>query len=442
MRTQSIAPLLLAASGALVSLPTLAEQELFTDSDGTTKILFNVDLIGAAYQSQNSWFGESASLIGEDTDAWADFGVEPQITLEMPMGEGTFFGAISGVYTSTYGTDASLVGAGLDDTSEATLEQGHIGWRAEDFFEGIEGDTFTLTLGKQDYNIGTGLLMNDGGGDGGERGGWYLGMRKTFSEALIASLKTDKWLAEGFTLKNRPRAGGTQGEAYGTNVEYTYGEMVTFGGTYMNVDPNTTGSVDADVFSARVDWRTMGGFGISGEYVDESSSQIDANGFYGQVSYELMDTRWSPVLSYRYAHFDGDNPATAIDERFREIAYGYTDWGFWYQGEITGEYALGNGNLESQMLRAKVQPKEGVTVNFFYYNFTLDQPGDPGFGVTSDDWGDEVNFTVEWEASDNLYIIGVIGALFPGDGAEQYVGATPGSTDDWLHAMLYMMYSW
>ena len=43
----------------------LAEQELYTDSEGTTKITFNVDLIGAAYQSENSWFGESVSFIGE-----------------------------------------------------------------------------------------------------------------------------------------------------------------------------------------------------------------------------------------------------------------------------------------------------------------------------------------------------------------------------------------
>jgi hypothetical protein len=430
-------------SAAMVHGTVRAEQELYADSEGTTKVLFNVDLIGAAYSSQNSWFGESASVFGEDTDNWADFGVEPQITLEMPMGEGTFFGAVSGVFTSTYGTDASGYGAGLDDTSESTLEQGHIGWRAEDFFERIEGDTFSITLGKQDYNIGTGLLMNDGGGDGGERGGWYLGMRKTFSEALVVSLDTDKWLAEGFTLKNRPRPGGTQGDVQGINVEYKYGETATFGGTYMNADPNTPGSDDADVYSGRVDWQLMNGFGISGEYVDESSSQIEANGYYGQVSYELMDTRWTPILSYRFAHFDGDNPGTAIDERFREIAYGYTDWGYWYQGEITGEYALGNGNLESHMFRAKVQPKDGVTVNLFYYRFGLDQPG--SFGVASDDWGDEVNFTVEWEASDKLYVMGVLAALFPGDGAQQFVCAgNPAcdGSDDWLHAMLYMMYSW
>jgi hypothetical protein len=34
--------------------------------------------------------------------------------------------------------------------------------------------------------------------------------------------------------------------------------------------------------------------------------------------------------------------------------------------------------------------------------------------------------------------MGVIAALFPGDGAQQFVGGN----DDWLHAMLYMMYSW
>jgi hypothetical protein len=427
---------IVAASAGSMHHLALAEQELFTDSEGTTKIVFSVDVIGAGYQSQNSWFGESASFIGENTDSWADFGVEPKVSLEMPMGEGMLFGQVSGVYTSTYGTDASGVGAGLDDTSETTLEQGHIGWRAEDFFEGIEGDTFSVTLGKQDYNIGTGMLINDGGGDGGDRGGWYLGMRKTFSEALVVSLDTDKWLAEGFKLKNRPRAGGTQGAAHGINAEYRDNDAVTLGGTYMNADPNTPGSVDADVYSARIDWQLMSGFGISGEYVDESSDQLDAVGYYGQVSYALEDARWMPTLSYRYAHFDGDNPGTPIDERFREIAYGYTDWGFWYQGEITGGYALGNGNLESQMVRAKLQPKEDVTVNLFYWHFTLDQPA--SFGVTSDDWGDEINFTIEWAASDNLFIMGVIGALFPGDGAQQFVGGN----DDWLHAMLYMMYSW
>ena len=101
----------------------------------------------------------------------------------MPVGKGTLFGKVSGVYTTTAGDDASGLTIGLDDTDELTVEQAHIGWRSEDLFDGIEGDKFSIAFGRQDYNIGTGLLINDGGGDGGERGGWYMGMRKAFSDA-------------------------------------------------------------------------------------------------------------------------------------------------------------------------------------------------------------------------------------------------------------------
>ena len=125
------------------------------------------------------------------------------------------------------------------------------------------------------------------------------------------------------------------------------------------MDPNLENVETLDVASVRLDWHGPGGFGLSGEYVDESSSQADATGFYGQISYAPQNTRWSPALSYRYASFDGDDPATEDDELFREIAYGFTDWGSWYQGEITGEYVFGNGNLNSNLVRLKMQPQEG-----------------------------------------------------------------------------------
>jgi hypothetical protein len=206
----------------------------------------------------------------------------------------------------------------------------------------------------------------------------------------------------------------------------------------MEVDSNLPGAATLDVYSARANWRAASGFGLAGEYVDETSSQIKATGYYGEVSYAAMKNSWSPVFSYRYAHFDGDNPATPVDERFREIAYGYTDWGSWYQGEITGEYALGNGNLVSQMVRVKMQPKEDLTLNVMYYKFTLDQPA--SFGVTDKNWGDEINFTVEWAVNERVYVIGVLGALMPGDGALQYAGGPRDS--DWTHGMLYVSYSW
>lgn len=429
----SMAAALLAASAGVVQ----AEQEVWTNSDGMTKLTFSVDVIGAAFSATDSWFGESATVLGASTDDWAEFGAEPKLALTMPMGEGEFFGEVSGVYTSTYGDDASGLTIGLQDKQELTLEQGHVGWRAEDFFENIPGDMFSLTIGRQDYNIGTGLLINDGAGDGGERGGWYLGMRKAFSESTVVSLTTEKWLAEGFNLKNRPRQGGTQGQAYGTNVEYTFDFGLMLGGTYMLANDNLPGSDQADIASARFDWQLMDtGLGFSGEYVDQSSDQIDATGFYGQVSYALDNESWMPTFSYRYAAFDGDDPATTLDEDYRGIAYGFTDYGTWYQGEITGNYPLSNTNLKSHMLRATMQPKEGITLNALYYQFSFDQPLNISSG-TSDDWGDEINFAVDWEASDRLYVIGVLGLLMPGTVAEDLIG-----NNDWLQAMLYLSYSW
>jgi hypothetical protein len=90
----------------------------------------------------------------------------------------------------------------------------------------------------------------------------------------------------------------------------------------------------------------------------------------------------------RRATFSGDDLATPLDERFREIAYGMTEWGSWYQGEITGEYALGNGNLDSRLARLTLAPTDAVTFDVLYYRFTLEQPA--SFGATADDWGGRV----------------------------------------------------
>ena len=55
-----------------------------------------------------------------------------------------------------------------------------------------------------------------------------------------------------------------------------------------------------------------------------------------------------------------------------------------------------------------MQPKEELTLNLLYYNFTIDQPA--SLGITSDDWGDEINFTVDWQVNDRLYVMGVLAA--------------------------------
>jgi hypothetical protein len=412
-----------------------AQIELYEKDD--TKLDLNVNVVGAVFTGSDSWFGESTTFLGADTDHWAELGLEPGLSFETGVGGGTLFAALSGVYTNTFDDDASGLAVGLADADDVTLEQAHLGWKVEDLFSGLEEDSFSITGGRQDYSIGTGLIVNDGGGDGGERGGWYIGMRKAFKNAVIASLKSKRYLVEAFRLENDPRAGGTSGNAVGGNFEYSFPDQGTFGGSYLLVDANLPMTPDLDVYSARGSWKFFEALGVGGEFVHETSSQIEADGWYGQVSWDARNMAWTPTFSYRYAHFDGDDPATADDESFREIAYGFTDYGTWYQGEIAGNYPLANGNLNSHLLRAKAQPREDVTLNVLLYNFTLDEPATLDPGVTDDHFGDEIDLAIDWEATKKLYVIGVVGVLLPGDAAEQWVGGN----DDWTYAMVYGSYT-
>jgi hypothetical protein len=435
-RPKGVTLLALVACG--VSRAVLADwNEIETQraNDGT-KWAYRVDAIAALYSSNDAWFGASESFLGADIDSWADLGLDAGLSFETKLGGGTLFSELSGVYSSTGGDgDASGSTIGLADTSALTLELAHVGWKAADLFEGMENDTLSITVGRQNYNIGTGLLINDGGADGGEHGGWYLGLRTAFSDALVVSLDSDRWLVEAFSLKNRPREGGTQGEVYGANAEYKLDERTRIGGTLIQADSNVPGNAKLDVLSARASWKRpekdgSGALGLAGEYVDQSSSQISATGYWLEIS---LNNDYVPVASYRYAHFDGDDPATAKDERFREIAYGSTDWGAWYQGEITGQYALGLGNLVSHQLRFTAEAE--TTLNLLYYKFRLDEPA--SFGVTSKDWGDEVDVVLDWQAGEHFLITGVVGVLFPGAAAEQYAGGG----DNWIHAMAYVKFS-
>jgi hypothetical protein len=429
---------LVAAAIALLAASTAAAYDLLDIKGTATKLSVNADTVGAAFFNSNSWFGQSEEFLGANTDHWQELGVEPRLSFETRSGKGTLSAQLSGVYTKTYDDDASGLTVGLDDTDSFTLEQANIGWKVTDLFEGLEKDEFSITIGRQDYTIGTGLIVNDGGGDGGERGGWYLGMRKAFEDSVIVRLNTDKWLLEGFHIENRPRGGGIKGHADGANAEYTFADGVKLGGSYLKVDPNLPDADSLNVFSGRIDWGGERKLHLRGEYVTEQNDQIDANGWYTEISYHADTVSWSPTFSYRYAHFDGDDPRTADDEQFREIAYGFTDYGTWYQGEIAGNYPLGNANVVSHMLRAKLKPREDLTMNVLCYRFMLDQPRSLDPAVTDHHFGDEVDVTFDWQATDKLYFIGVIGALFPGDAAKQWTGGN----DNWLYSMLYLSYAW
>lgn len=423
----------------LFSTAVAGADTLYENGDGSTRLTVSANVMGAVFSTHDPWFGESESFIGADVDQWAELGLEPSFNFETAVGNGVLFAELSGVFTTTFNDDASGLTIGLNDTRAFKTEQAHIGWRVDDVFSGLEGDTFSIIAGRQDYSIGTGLQVNDGSSDGAELGGWYLGMRKAFAESILLRLDSDRWLFEASHMENQPRRGGITGSGSGINLEHKFNDSLLLGGSYLYIDSNIGTVGRYNVYSARAEVQPVSSLTLSGEYVTQHGDLQNAQGFFADLRYSFgsAESR-SPTLTYRFSRFDGDSPGTGTNEDFRMVAYGFTDYSYWFQGEITSGYILGNDNLQSHMLRLQAQPHEDVSLNIFYYDFTLDEPTSLAPNVQSDDWGDELNLIVDWQVSDSLSLNTVLGALIPGDAAQQWTGGD----DTWAHFMLLMSYSW
>ena len=91
MKAKTLLCATLVASTSLFTSAALAEYELYNQNG--TKLTFNADLAVVGFANSNSWFGESEAFLGADTDTWMELGFEPQLSLEAPLGKGTFFGS-------------------------------------------------------------------------------------------------------------------------------------------------------------------------------------------------------------------------------------------------------------------------------------------------------------------------------------------------------------
>lgn len=434
----TIVPLLSAFSLATSSL-AWSDNKVY--EQGGVKLDLLAEIQGGIFGNTDSWFGNSDDFLGENTDHWSEVAAEVGFAGSFALDKSEFFAEVSGLYTRTYGYDASGLGVGYGDNSQSKLreEQAHLGWRSGTLFGSLDENALTVTAGNFDYSIGTGTLIADGGNDGGDRGGWWLGTRKAFNHSVLATFDSGPVLAEVFHLENNERIDGIEGKLNGANLEYLFDAVgLNLGLTLLAIeDRGVSNFEDFEVYSYRAAWDFKEKLRLEGEYIDQTKGNVAAEGWYTLAAYTFTDAGWSPQLSYRYAHFSGDDPATAEDERFHTIAYGYTNYGTWYQGEISGNYPLENSNLDSHMLRLQLTPNESLTLNVVYYDFSLDQQQIFGDPVSSKDWGDELNLAVDWAVNDNLYVIGTFGLLLPGDAAKEWSGGQ----EDWLYTMLYAGYT-
>lgn len=319
-----------------------------------------------------------------------------------------------------------------------TLEQLYAGWRSGALLADTLGeDTLDLSVGRQDFHVGDGFLIQDGNFDSEGEGAYWLGPRTDFSFAGLARVDTSPAGGQLFFLRGDADRGHS--ELVGANLDlalgdYGLGEDGTLGAMYLqivDVDARFEAGTPRDgmqVATLRLnDLRVPGfwDFGIHAQSAHEFGSgqnvDFDAQAFYVEPFYEFSTLPWTPTLAYRFAWFSGDADPDDDERRdFDPLFYDYSrGWGTWVQGEITGEYLLFNSNQVNHMVHLAAYPTDEIGIGALYFHFDLEEKNYFGTPVGERDFADEVNLYVDWTLNDNVYLGALYGVAFPGDAAEE-----------------------
>jgi len=406
---------------------TIWEGEAGSELKGTFKA-------AAAYFMQNdAWFGNAQGNLGVRSGSWWETYIHPGIEGSYVLeNSSSLYGRLSAVFASTNEIDAAGSNIPWGNVTATRVEDAYAGWRSGDLFGELGKDFIDVSIGRQQYVAGNGFLFYNQSSNGQNRGAFWMGERQAAKFSGIVKLKSGDWKADLIYLEADDNP-NTDTRLGGITLDYTFGEAIggIGGGIYtLASDIETRDSMN--VFDIRFSLFPFEAFEspevlkpvkLEGEYVHEDNGDlVDDSGWYLSAGYQWAEVPWKPTLTYRYASFSED---------YDPLFYGFNDWGYWYQGEVLGEYVLINQNLKSHMIKLNVKPIDSVSANLFYFKFRLDDAG--AAGVTSRDFADEWNLTVDWTATEHVTISAVAAYVSPDKGAKEYTGGD----DSWSYGMLY-----
>ena len=424
--------------------PAAAEEERTTGLPKAGTWTFSLDIGLGGFGFANSLYTDvRPDPSGNLGDNWAESYAKPAISARFGLGPGELYGKMSAVGERTFAAPPSdLVG---EAASSFKVEDLSLGWRSGKSL-GSSLNLLDFTVGRTQYTIGHGLLVWDGAGEGGSRGGFWSNGRKAWEFAAVGRLKPRNHKFEVFYLdRDEVPERDTQTKLGGANYELSVGEHSTFGATYLkfNADREVAPGRDGlNVYDARAftaPFKALPGLSFELEYAKEDNGDLfRSEAFNGLVGYEMDKVSGKPRLSYRYAYFKGDDPSTPTNEGFDSLIPGFYDWGTWWQGEIAGEYFVSNSNLISHQVRLHLAPNDAIGTGLILYKLLADKAAAVGPTVTSRDVAVELDWYMDWKVNKNFTFSFVGACANPGKLVEQAYDRTK----NFAYGMVYLAYSY
>ncbi len=402
----------------------------------------------AVFDNSNSWFGQSTTLFGLHEKFYEEGQVKPQVVFNygcLPNGQ-SIYGSVGMAITSTFGgvdgggTNVTYVG-GIpvsNNYTDTMLQESYIGWKSGDLFDsyGLQKNFLDLSFGRQQYNVSNGFLIWNEGRGGHEEAGYWMGGRNDADYAAIARFRQGPLSLDLVYL--RPN----EFVVDGTDFVPLYGGLISTNQLASHLDANLTGfTLDYDlpgkiahlgggIYASDVKSPEGGTHGVAslnaydirgwakpfsctnicllqpfrleGEFVHEQkyhAGDPDANAYYLQASYPIQNVCWSPELVYRYSFYGN---------HYDTMYQGFTDWEYWFAGEIMDEYPNVNQNESMHMIELKFSPIKPLNCKVAYIHYNVENP--ESYGMSHAALADEIDLITDWTVNDHL-AFSVVGAM-------------------------------
>lgn len=412
------------ASGEWQDLPTLLKDD---------RRLLRLQLNGGlgAYADHNPWFASPSTYTarspiatdppGAGTTAWNEAWVEYGLAGAARLGDtpAYAYGEATALTSGSAGQDLFR----SDTRGTTRFEKAYAGalWDLPG-----SGHAARVTFGRQNWQLNEGFLFSRfaAGANAGPYAGLYLNPRTTYERAVIAEWKAGPLRVEYFDVDPAELEAYDSGTRFrglhaawvekdGWDLGLTGYRAVESKTRFQSPDGTTIDRKGQRTWSLRVGHRSVAGVpGLAAlaEYAQQGhrSQDVSARAWYAQLGHTWRALRWRPSLTYRYASFSGDDPATPAREAFDAPLSSGLD--HWVQG-VNFKKAVTNSNLNSHRVRFHLEPSERLsyTIDWFRLRAAVPLPG----GERA--YGDEIDLGVRWAISKRLYFLGVAGIAWPGE---------------------------
>ncbi|MGL4907924.1 MAG: alginate export family protein [Bacteroidales bacterium] len=416
------------------------------------------------YINDNTWYAQPSIMTNGNPLATNPSGKGTSAWLEGFASVGMYgvFKLVPSLNLHLYGGASYLASFTAGD--EMFTNKARIHADVEDAFVGIVGGKktaagnaykYNLIYGRKSFTLADGWLLINTSMNGEQRAALQLNPRWAADEVFSLGGQWNRYTMQIFSVKpNELESLNSNTTIRGANLELNYEKYGLIGLSYLSIpesdfkyympDGTAYSRKGLNVYNLRY-YRTTGtegGLLLKGEigYQQNLNFDMSALAYYGEVGWNFRNIKGTPTISYRYAHFPGDDPDSPTYNRW-DALYTGGNGEQWVQGSIMYK-VVQNSNENAHRIQAIYNPSRKWQMVGQFWLFYADQlnnlGGNPALSILSDKfYGTEYNFTVKYFHSQRWYFHLNTAYSTAGDAIKNNVP----DSKHWFSAMLFARFS-